>query len=258
MYNINSPITPNNGYQGGFYNPPNSYLQGNGNMIGIGMQGYNPYMNNGGYYTQNFMPYNPYLAEQQRRAEEARRLNELRAGADIKKLISRKINHALNNEISEQTLNKIYDPVELRVSEEDLILQNNIRLIQIDKINQQHPFVYQNPLYYAMGRVQEMNEQKLDPNASLYDFLSVGGQLISDGMKEEVMRDRTVNNLYNRSEYQKLIDLRSKGNMFGKTFAPNASIDDMEISLPEHLKNEYQRRKELFMEKIINRNSGGI
>ena len=259
MYNINSPITPNNN-MGGLQGPPNYYFPGNGNMIGIGTYGYNtPVMNNGGYYTNNYNTmFNPYLMDQQRKAEEARALERARQNSDMMKKISRKVNHSLGNEISEEILKNLYDPVELRTSESDLIMQTTFRLIELDNYNLQNPFVYQNPLYSAMGRVQEKNIEKLNPEMDLHDFLEIGGELVSNAIKDEAMRRRKdAQALYNRSDYQKLIEARSGGSItFNRSLNPDANIDDMEISLPEHLKNEYTRRKALFMEKIINR--GGV
>ena len=263
---IYSPVPQANIQGGGIQYPPPNFVQCNGNMINIASQGYNNpmmYSNNpmgynnipmGGYYSNNYTIYNPYLIEEQRKLEEAKRKELMRQNSDMMKSISKKVNHSLGNEISEETLKELYDPIELRTTERDIAIQNTYRLMQIDQYNMQMNISYQNPMYIAMGRVQEQNQQKLDPEMGLYDFLSVAGELISDSIKDEAMRKRKdITNLYNRSDYQKLIDLRSKGMEFSGTFNPNANIDDMEITLPERLKNEYQRRKELFMEKIINR-----
>lgn len=248
MYNINTPVMPVNYYGGGVQSPPPYSFQNNGNMIGFGNQGYN-----GGYYNNNYTIYNPYLLEERRKAEEAQRREQLRLKTDTMKNISRKVNKALGQEISDEDLKNIYDPVEFKTSERDLEIQNTYRLMAIDQYNVSMNITYNNPLYYAMGRVQEINQQKLDPGMDLEQFLEISGELISDSIKREVLnKRREVNNLYNRSDYQKLIDLRS-GNNFPGTFNPNANIDDMEIQLPEHLKNTYQKRKEQFLEALINR-----
>ena len=251
MYNVNTPVNiPVNYYQGGVQSPP-SFLPQNGNMMGIGSYGYN-----GGYYNNSYTLYNPYLLEEQRKAEEARRKEQLRQKSDTMKMISKKVNKSLGYEISDEELKNLYDPMEFRTSERDLEIQNSYRLMQIDQYNMGMGITYSNPMYYAMGRVQEINQQKLDPGMDLNQFLEISGELISDSMKQEVLRKRKeVNNLYNRSDYQKLINLRS-GNGFPGTFKPNANIDDMEIQLPEHLKNNYQKRKEQFLNAIINR--GGV
>ena len=172
------------------------------------------------------------------------------------KMISRKVNHSLGNVISDERLKNLYDPQILRTSESDLIMQTSFRLIEIDQYNLQYPFVYQDPLYVAMGRVQEKNMSKIDPSIDLYEFLNNGGEMISNIIKEEVIGDasKKVQALYNKKDYQKLIQERTNGGIsFSNTFNPNANIDDMEISLPQHMKNEYARRKAEFMEKIINR-----
>ena len=251
MYNVNAPMTiPVNYYGGGVQSPPPNNLQRGSNVIGIGNIGYN-----GAYYGGNYTLYNPYLLEERRKAEEAQRKEQLRLRTDTMKNISKKVNKSLGNEMSDEDLKEIYDPVEFKTTQKDLDIQNSYRLMQINSYNVSMNICYNNPMYYAMGRQQVINQQKLDPDMDLNRFFEISGELISDSIKEEVLRERkNINNLYNRSEYQKLIDLRS-GNGFAGTFRPNASIDDMEIQLPEHLKNEYQRRKEKFLEAIINRRS---
>lgn len=257
MFNYNSPVVQNNNL-GGIQNPPSTYFANNGNMIGIGNVGYgNTYPITGGYYNNNYTIYNPYLIEQQKRAQEAQRMEFMRQSADTMKMVSRKVNKALGNEITDERLRELYDPEELRTTPEELDIQNNNRLRYVDQFNNYQSYEYQNPLYTAMGRVQEENQKKLPVDMGLYEFLSVGGEMIFDQIKKDALNQRkAVNELYNRNDYKQLIEARSKSNNFAPTFNPNASTDDMSISLPEHLKNEYQRRKELFMEAIINR--GGV
>lgn len=261
MYNINGP-NPQinmNYYGGGVQSPPSNYYPYGGNILGIGSNGYNQqqYGYNGGYYNNSYTLFNPYLIEEQRKREEAQRKEMLRQRSDSMKVISRKVNKALGNEVTEKFLNEIYDPVEFKTSKEDLEIQNTYRLMNIDQYNMSMGITYQNPLYYAMGRVQEKHQERLNPNMDLAEFLEISGELISDSIKQEVlMKRKDINNLYNRSDYQKLIDLRSGNSSFPGTFKPNANIDDMEISLPEHLKNNYQKRKEMFLEALINR--GGL
>ncbi len=262
MININTvPVSPMQGstnYQTQLnnYQPNNMINFGSGYNQPYGYQqpyGYNGY-NNGGYYNNNYTIYNPYLIAEQQKAAEAQRKERLRQRTDMMKRLSRNVNKALGYDISDDELHDLYDPSEFRTSERDLEIQNTFRLMQIDQYNTNMNFVYTNPLYTAMGRVQENIQKKLDPEMDLNEFLEISGELISDNIKNEVlMKRREINNLYNRSDYQKLIDLRSGGSNFPGTFKPNANIDDMEIQLPEHLKNNYKKRKEKFIEAIINR-----
>lgn len=251
MYNINSPIMPvNTNYQGGVqYTPPYSSFP-NGNMIGFGTQGYN---NMGGYYSQNYNIYNPYLMEERRKAEEAQRKEQARQRSDMMKTLSRKVNKALGDEISESALKDLYDPEELKTSEEDREIRDMHRIMQISLMQEQMG-PQPDPLVTAMAMHQEKQQQKLNPDMTLSEFLSEAGGWMMDAIKEEALaKRREVNNLYNSNDYRRLIDSRSNGMHFGGTLNPNASIDDMEISLPQHLKNEYQLRKEKFIASIINR-----
>lgn len=255
MQNFNFPVNNMvNGNQGGYNNPPYYSQPYNGNNQ-MASYGYNPM---GGYYNNNYTLYNPYLLEEQRKAEEAQRRNQLRQNSNIMKTLSRKVHHALGQEISDEMLDKIYDPVELhQPTKDELKIEKMERLIQMNEYRIQTGLMFVNPMYVAMGKVQEYHQKRLNPDMDLYEFLSIGGEIISENMRNEaIMKSKRIDNLYNRSDYQKLIDLRSRQtNNFSNTFNPNANIDDMTISLPEKLKTEYQRRKELFLERIIN---GGV
>ena len=254
MYNINAPVGQNN-YCGGIQYPPQSFVPTNGNMLSISGQGYN-----GGYYTNNYTAYNPYLLQQQREREEAQRLQNLRTQSDMMKRMSKRVNKACGTEISDERLKELYDPMEIRTSKEDLELMNIIRLSQIDAYNTANNLSYQDPYYLSMTKIQEEQQKKFRPDMDLKEFFEEAGGILLDSIKEEAMNDRNrVDRLYNKSEYQKLIDSRSSGGTGIRSLLPDINIDDMEIQLPQHLKNEYQERKRLFMEKLINRggNSNG-
>jgi hypothetical protein len=88
---------------------------------------------------------------------------------------------------------------------------------------------------------------------SLFNFLDNAGGLYVDAIISEQKRNVDVSKLYNHNDYNKLINIHKDSNPFKSVFNKEINIDDMEITLPNHLNNEYQARRQMFLAGIMNK-----
>ena len=229
-----------------------------GNILNIGQQGYN-----GGYYNNIYNNYyNPYLALKQKEIAEAQMKEELRKQSDIMKKISRCVNKAVGVDISDEQLDKLY----------------NYQPIQPDKIDYESPEYMQayvanlhvNGMKYLPQDVQfvqyfnsmyERSRQEVLNDISMYEFNNkMTEQYVQMLLDREKEKQKDISKLYNNNDYRKLLNMNKKSSNYfnsifnGNNMNNNVSIDDMEITLPNHLANEYQTRRKQFLDAILNNN----
>jgi hypothetical protein len=234
--------------------PPNPLS----NIIGIGNVGYNN-VNMGGYYTGAYNGYyNPYLAAKQQEIQLAQQKELERKNSDMLKRISRNVNKALHSDIEDmdQYL-KQYDPVYPGQDDnsEDSITHKLLNL-------------HYNGSYVDMSAVQlvqyhnqmfDQAKKEFPDDMSMYEFHEKASELY---LQARIVRQKDtqkdISKLYNSSEYNQLINMHGKGsaNYFDSVFKGGASqqetnIDDMEIKLPNHLCNQFEERKRMFIESIM-------
>lgn len=228
-----------------------------GNVMPISQQGYV-----GGYYNNMYNNYyNPYLAIQAQQAREAQFKEEQRKQSDIMKKISRAVNKAAGSDISDEDLNKIYDYKEPERCKTDT-----------DSVEYMQSYVYNlhvNGLNYLPQDIQYINyfnsmydktRQEIPNDISMYEYNNkMSEQYIQMLLDKDKQKQKEISKLYNNNDYRKLLDMNSKSNSYfnsifnGRTMDNNVTIDDMEISLPNHISNEYQTRRKMFIDAILNK-----
>lgn len=232
------PQQPQYGYQyqqQGIYNPYNPAQQSYTNYYGnqVGYNYYNPALR------QQQM-------EQQRKEAEQRRMQEI----EYMKQISR-CAHAYNGDpISEEELDRIYNPQDTRTSKEikeEMEFEKTAHIVQ-----------YGQRVDYEAGQAKLYNDIKayhdkfIDPNADLATFLSQAGNLYVDMLlRQEKHKNRSgLAETYNKQGFKNILN-----NIAYANGMPN-NIEDDVIHLPASIQNKltesYAERRAQFMNSILN------
>lgn len=246
-----SPINnmPNNGYG----------IQPNpiGNILNIGQQGYN-----GGYYNNTYNNYyNPYLAIKNHELMQTQLREEQRVQSSMMMMISKAVNKAAGQEMPNERLEELYgykDPERYVPKPDSMEYEQNLIV-----------GMYLNESNYLPQDIQYINyfnsmydtaKQECPDNISMYDYNQKMSEkyvkMLVDIDKE---KQKDVSKLYNNKDYNKLLDMNSNGSSYfnsifnGANGNSNVSIDDMEVTLPAHLSNEYQSRRKQFLDAILNK-----
>ena len=267
--NYNSPTIQNMMQQPSYSTVPNigglGYNTGNNPYLQyMNSPQYNQMMNGGyysGYYNYNPLEIRRQIEEQRRREEEAIQnhiniqkmkanifgtFNDIEMGEDYERYLQEyynpntyvEINKDLNEYEEMRRLSQIsYDPSRM-ISNANII--NNIARVS-QEIRALHPV-----------------------DQSFIDYLNTAGDIYRDAIINERIRETRQNiaNTYNREAYNQLANLHNQTSSFA-SLRQNVSVDDLSISLPNHLKRgqEYQDRKNQFLSYITQndaRNRGGI
>lgn len=228
----------------------NIHPQYTGNIMNIGGAGYNQ-----DYYgnTMNRGYFNPYLYYQQQKALEAQMREEKRRRYDVMKSLLRKSNKSTDNieEYIKQYDVDYVNSVQNDINEYNKFIQmhNNHIMHQGNEIN--HFIIHSN-------NVSQRNKENFPDDMSMLDYFDKAGEILLD-ITIQKSRDKAkdVSKLYNRDDYLDLIKLH-KGNIpyfntisKSKFSTGDIDIDDMEVTLPNELSDEYYKRKRQFLESIF-------
>lgn len=244
MLNPRSPIV--NQMIGGGYQqyPPNSFP--------IGFNGYNQGYT--GYYGNqvNYNYYNPIYQQNMLRQQQEEAERRHKQEVDFNKRLSR-IAHAEDGSvISEETLDKIYDPVNNQTPEQ---IADYSELNRMSNIAQNINSNVQTPESITMANriasITKHHEKYVKPDCDLNSFFQSAGQLYVDGLlNDEKRKNRDLSGTYDSNSYQQL--LRRQAPYAGK-FSNN--IDDNTITLPPNLMNQlnksYEERRAQFISSIM-------
>ena len=275
----NYGVTPNyGGYQNYGYGYPQQqmnygYQQPMGypqQTISIGYNGYNGVMPQAtyvpgaqqGYYGNQFQTYNPwsqYEAQRQYEKEmQLRRQQEI----EFNKRVSR-MAHALSGEtVSEEYLEKVYNP-------DPILMEPEIYEVQRQAMEMQNYVEIQcNPdIARADAAMNQYTSRFVDPNANLQEFFEqVGGMLLDEAYRESRSIKRQLNTAYNHDDYvnnvlKKMPDANLEKSNLKSLLFPNLfggnDIDDNTVHLPDHLRNqknqEYEQRRRNFLDAMWSR-----
>lgn len=227
--------------------PPNPI----GNIMNLGQQGYM-----GNYYNPNPFQgyYNPYLVQQQINQQEIMRKEQERKQYDIIKNTFRVVYKARGYNLTEEEIEerlKVYDPIEQSIETPYMKAYGEFeRFKNIEEYNHQlPPSIPQNYTHRDDG---------IPDDISMYEFLKISGKLLQDEYYEELRRNnRNVSLLYNRDQYNKLLGVGNDRNnnyfssVFGNGNNNPVNIDDMEITLPSQINDEYHQRKRAFLDALV-------
>lgn len=274
-FNYNSPTA--NYVTGGMYNniPPNPI----GNTLNVGGMGYNnPYVQQqnfgmmNGYYNQQYnISMNPYLYQQQLKAQEAAQKEQMRQRSDMMKRFSRTVHKSIGDldkfDNFDEFLNKQYDPVETHYGKTQYE-------IDADHYNHLSNLVPITPDYNYINRCNTIHEsyrKRFPSNMGLSDFLDNAGTLILEDMVSNNNKlNRNGKLRYDSDNYKKILDShKSCSNYFNSALLSNRNssinIDDMEIELPSNSEDkpkmvincpshmqEYNARRQAFLNALLN------
>lgn len=221
--------------QNNFYNYGTAYNY----AVPIGGYGYN----NTGYYN-GYPTYDP-LEIRRIQEEEFKRQQEIRKGEinAIKKMIE--INaHFYGYEPDKESLDKVFS-------------NERFADIQRDAINREQMYNLQQSFNMQVEAKRKQEEEFKNKkyntetkDMSLLEFFETQGRDDYIRALENKMYHQNrqiVGQLYNHPGYDELLRIHNAN----KFFNPNVTIDDMEISLPEHLRNNVSIRKQQFLDAIM-------
>lgn len=261
MYNTQSPIVNNMmlGGNGGIHQPGCIPSNPIGNILPIGSNGYNN-GNSGGYYNGVYNNYNPYLVAQQMQIQQTRLKEQQRCQSDVYKNISRCVNKALGNEITEEHLQQYdiqdnFGPQSYTPEQQEDMM--TVRLLNVNQ-NGINGNIYNARLIQANNAHFDMVKQQYPDDISTLEFSERFTDIYVDMLKDKnKVLEKNLSTLYDSNRYNQLINMhKSDNNYFAGTFRQNTgnsnvSIDDMEVKLPMHMQNEYHSRRQAFLNSII-------
>lgn len=221
---------------------------------------YNANMNIGGYGYYTGMYNNLYSPYHQRQLEEQRQQQE-RAAIEQKihmeKLLVRNTLAYRGQQVSDEELDKMvrekyYPSVNQTYqgnSNIDYLMQNSMTLYNSQLVP------YQNyELYNQIQKANELRDEYKNVETLNDWFGKVSNDLIRTRDEERRMEERDLRGLYDTNNYRSLLDVH---NSTFSSLAGEVSLDDMAIELPSRLKNNYNERRRMFLEQIMNNNPGG-
>lgn len=263
---------PQNNYPGVYNQTPGYFTQGN--MVPIGYGGYNGYYNNYGYYN-----YNPYEIKRQQDAYEQQMKENERQQIDFyKKLYKSRCNY-IGREVSQNELAyydsfAVYntdntDPRIKNLTEAEYAefsgIESHEKYLKdsqshvVGLVNNGQPYV--NPYtVYAMNHINQVYEQNKAPDdIGLVEYMEKYGQQQYAAIIDKKIRQQSnTGNLYNRDNYNSLLD-KHRSELFGGILDPNASVDDLEVRLPNYISDKTkQERRQRFLETIMSQNGGRL
>lgn len=208
---------------------------------------------NGYYGYQQYPYYQTYdpFEIRRRQEEEYKRQQTIRNGQiESMKALMKANCHFFGEEFDEESYDEYYSENNQFEINRDMQMHNSIHSLkqnvdyQVSVINQQMQQIHEN------GYPTQVKDE------SLLEFLegTARDELIAITEAEYVSINRqAVGSLYNKPGYNELLEIH-RANRF---LDPNATIDDMEIGLPAHLRNTRDERRERFMKALL-ANGGGI
>lgn len=151
------------------------------------------------------------------------------------------------------TFNRIvYTPEQQRVN------NNQIHIDQIAMASERNNQIAKyNKMMADKAREEFSRKQKerLPDTTTFAQFLKVGGQLYAEALYDEYIHTarRNMTNSYSQSKFNTFVNNGINQGYFGNMYRPATDISDITITLPDHLKNNYDRRRDKFIEAIINK-----
>lgn len=267
--NYNSPTVQNMMQQPSYSTVPN--------IGGLGYNtGNNPYLQymnspqanqlmNGGYYS-GYYNYNPLEIRRQMEEQRRRQEQEIQNYINIQKMkanIFGTFNGIEIDEEYERYLQEYYNPNTYVEINKDLNEYEEMR--RLSQMSYDPSRMISNATIIGnIARVSEEIRSKHPIDQRFTDYLNTAGDIYREAIINERIRQTRQNiaNTYNREAYNQLASLHNQSSSFA-SLRQNVSVDDLSISLPDHLKRgqEYQERKNQFLSYITQndaRNRGVI
>lgn len=135
------------------------------------------------------------------------------------------------------------------------------RVLQLEKLNKATEN-YVNPNYIKqLNKIKEDRDKLIDPNSDMADFFANAYKLYIEALEMDVAKQQNqLNTLFNEDNFRRSLLNQKMGYSgeidFNKVFN-STNLDDHVVGLPDRLKNEYTARKRAFIEKCVERCTGG-
>lgn len=242
----------------------------NNNIVSIGGLGYNntpqyynpsnnPYMNNPQYntYYNNMGYYNPYLERMKMEQYQIQLRNQMIEQADIYKRLCKLANRDKSPEELEILLSQYDIPDNsnyLEVRQEQLEYEKHCKFTMMNLYPEYYTPDYNQGYINAINMEIARVREKYPDDMSLGEWLERSGELITENMiRESQRRVSNLNNLYDSNRYRSLVDSYSHPGQsyFDSLFKQPTTIDDMEVKLPYHMRDEFVKKRQDFMESIL-------
>lgn len=248
-----------------------------GNIAPLGYGGYNYYgtgntYNMGGYYSGLYNNYNPYLIKQQQELYAAQLREQQRQQCDIYSKLYKASCSYLGCEPQQDILESFNDSEEdylqymndeekniyfKKKQQEDYIKYNQQKIFALQ--NMQPNMYYQqasNAYYNAYQKIYSDYKKAVPDDMSLQEYLEGPGRVdyLNYLEREERKKKADLSKLYNKNDYDSLLNMH-KHTLFGNSvFNPDASIDDQEVHLPNMVSEvTKQERRRRFMEALLSK-----
>lgn len=245
------------------YNPWNNFMQfQNNNQIinpptigGIGFTNnnyinqnpYSYYNQQGNYNALYNQYYNPYL-EQERIEREQKQLRQ----RQIEEISFRNKLNDMYYTYKGMEVEQLSPEEQLQEAEEYYEY-----LCEIQRINEEHSGFSMEGFYIVRwdselcDYVKEQREREKEEKVDVEKWIdNMGYEYAKILTQKTIEQNRNLKNAYDSNSYQQLVNMHNNSN------APDAltrdfTIDDMEIKLPDSLKNEYSMRRKRFLDALM-------
>jgi hypothetical protein len=226
---------------------------------------YNNNMGYNGYYGQGFV--NPYTMQQQQQQYELQQQQQYNSEYNKLRDIFKSLDQFYNGPLSPEEEKEFDNDFENKFGykafqEEQLRMQQQQQLI--NNMRNDYP-KYPIPIPREQIEAMELINRNIERNKELGDIslgeLMTGNKMEDKGLEytDEIMSTKLQKNsnlgaIYNRSQYNDLINMHSNNSSSGmyNALLNGPNVDDLTVSLPDHLKNEHAMRKAKFLEAIMN------
>ncbi len=229
----------------------------------------NPHFNSYNYYgSMNNGQISPYIMEKYRKEEYKLEQEAVQRRIDFNKRLSRAAHAYLDDNISEEEIDSIYDRREVVVKGQDFVSSaayNNLQTFTVDvaEMNRQIYIAHNN-------QVTEYHNSIVSKDANLLEYLDTAGELAALELQEEVVRQRRNKaNIYNSGMQfrNNLIEqLRKRDGsvpqgLFPTLTSNSAILEDgtLQLKYPDYLKakkdegeSSYNESKQKFINSIYN------
>ena len=218
----------------------------------IASDGYNTM---GGYYTNNYNYYNPYLEEEKKKQEQIHMKEQMRQQSDVMKAISMSAIKCNNETVNDSLMGKLYDPV----FEEDMSKDVKNQMMLLNTFYNIPENQTSSAIFEAQSKVYDYRQSLVPKNCTFNEFMDKSVNLVDDIIRDEEKQRNAENlsRLYSKSGYKDLVGVH-KGDssdyfasMYDNNEPMNVSIDDLESQFPPYKESENSIAKKGFMNRIL-------
>lgn len=223
-----------------------------GAVPNIGSVGYNM----GGYYTNNYNNINPYYQRQLEQERYEQQQKHQKEQQQIRKSLLKRSTNVNGVKLKQIPYDNNDEEEMMKVHEEHQDIQKYNHLSSLLRGREKgYKSKRRTELQNHMGKCTGESYKFIDEDTDLFEFMENGYKITLDIIEqEERSRQKDLTKLYNQNAYQQLLGVHESSYTYNSLSPTPINIDDMEVTLPESIKNdEYYRRKKQFLDNILNK-----